>query len=106
MLETKNSFYEALFEGAKSSTLSSMLGMLHGRIWRWRALGLTHPKRSLERDRESMKNLRALLKAIKARDADLAEKTLREEVSKAAAEASRLLKDEAEHLPAKGLRAG
>jgi DNA-binding GntR family transcriptional regulator len=71
-----------------------MLGMLHGRIWRWRALGLTHPKRSLERDRESMKNLRAVLKAIRARDADLAEKALREDVSKAAAEMSRLLKDE------------
>jgi DNA-binding GntR family transcriptional regulator len=106
MLETKNSFYEALFEGAKSSTLSSMLGMLHGRIWRWRALGLTHPKRSLERDRESMKNLRAVLKAIRARDAHLAEKTLREEVSKAAAEVSRLLQDEVVQSAAKSLQAG
>jgi len=105
MLETKNSFYQALFEGANSSTLSSMLGTLHGRIWRWRALGRTHPKRSLERDRESMKNLRAVLKASRARDADLAEKTLREEVSKAAAEMTRLLKDEAAPLPGKGLRA-
>ena len=93
MLDTKNRFYEALFEGAKSSTLSSMIGMLHGRIWRWRALGLTHPKRSLERDRESMKNLRAVLQAIRARDAALAEKTLRDEVSEAGAEVNRLLKD-------------
>jgi DNA-binding GntR family transcriptional regulator len=79
---------------------------LHGRIWRWRALGLTHPKRSLERDRESMKNLRAVLKAIRARDADLAEKTLREEVSKAAAEVSRLLQDEVVQSAAKSLQAG
>ncbi len=106
MLETKNSFYEALFAGAKSSTLSSMLGMLHGRIWRWRALGLRHPKRSPERDRESMTNLGAVLKAIRARDADLAEKTLREEVSKAAAEVRRLLEDEAVPSAAKSSRAG
>jgi DNA-binding GntR family transcriptional regulator len=52
-----------------------------------------------------MKNLRAVLKAIRARDADLAEKTLREEVSKAAVEVSRLLKDEAAPLPGKSLRA-
>jgi DNA-binding GntR family transcriptional regulator len=97
MLDTKNRFYEALFEGAKSLTLSSMIGMLHGRIYRWRALGLTHPKRSVERDRESTKNLRAVLQAIRARDAALAEKTLREEVSKAGAEVNRLLKDGATH---------
>jgi GntR family transcriptional regulator, trigonelline degradation regulator len=106
MLETKNSFYQALFAGARSSTLSSMLGMLHGRIWRWRALGLRHPKRSLERDRESMKNLRAVLKAIEARDADLAEKTLRQEVSKAAAEVRRLLEDEAVPCALKSSLAG
>jgi GntR family transcriptional regulator, trigonelline degradation regulator len=106
MLDTKNSFYEALFEGAKSSTLSSMIGMLHGRIYRWRALGLTHPKRSVERDRESMKNLRAVLQAIRVRDAALAEKTLREEVSKAGAEVNRLLKDGGTHTPGKKPSAG
>lgn len=95
MLETKNSFYEVLFAGANSSTLSSMLGMLHGRIWRWRALGLTHPDRSLARDRESMQNLRAVLAAIQSHDALLAESTLRDEVSKAAAEIYRLLNHEA-----------
>ena len=93
MLETKNNFYEALFEGAKSETLSSMLAILHGRIWRWRGLGLTHPNRSPERDRQSLKNLRALLHAIRARDAALAEKILRDEVGKAADEVHRLLKD-------------
>jgi GntR family transcriptional regulator, trigonelline degradation regulator len=93
MLETKNNFYEVLFEGAKSETLSSMLAILHGRIWRWRGLGLTHPNRSPHRDRQSLKNLRALLQAIRARDAALAEKILRDEVSKAADEVHRLLKD-------------
>jgi len=93
MLVTKNNFYEVLFEGAKSETLSSMLAILHGRIWRWRGLGLTHPNRSPERDRQSMKNLRALVQAIRARDAALAEKILREEVSQAAGEVHRLLID-------------
>jgi DNA-binding GntR family transcriptional regulator len=93
MLETKNNFYEVLFEGAKSETLTSMLAILHGRIWRWRGLGLTHPNRSRERDRQSLKNLRALVQAVRTRDAALAEKTLRDEVSKAADEVHRLLKD-------------
>ena len=93
MLETKNNFYEVLFEGAKSETLASMLAILHGRIWRWRGLGLTHPNRSQERDRQSLKNLRALVQAIGARDAALAESILRDEVSKAADEVHRLLQD-------------
>jgi GntR family transcriptional regulator, trigonelline degradation regulator len=93
MLDTKNNFYEVLFEGAKSETLASMIAILHGRIWRWRGLGLTHPNRSPERDRQSLKNLRALLQAIRARDAALAEKILRDEVSKAADEVHRLLKN-------------
>jgi DNA-binding GntR family transcriptional regulator len=93
MLETKNNFYEMLFEGAKSETLASMLAILHGRIWRWRGLGLTHPNRSPERDRQSLKNLRALIQAIRARDTALAENILRDEVSKAAHEVHRLLRD-------------
>jgi len=93
ILETKNNFYEVLFEGAKSETLASMLAILHGRIWRWRGLGLTHPNRSPERDRRSLKNLRTLVQAIGARNAALAENILRDEVSKAADEVHRLLKD-------------
>jgi DNA-binding GntR family transcriptional regulator len=93
MLETKNNFYEALFEGAKSETLASMLAILHGRIWRWRGLGLTHPNRSKERDRQSLKNLHALVQTIRSRDSALAEKILRDEVSQAADEVHRLIKD-------------
>jgi GntR family transcriptional regulator, trigonelline degradation regulator len=91
ILATKNKFYDVLFEGAGSQTLSSMIGTLHGRIWRWRAMGLSHPQRSLERSRESMKWLGAMLEAIKARDAGSAEKIIRDEVTKAAAEVTRLL---------------
>jgi GntR family transcriptional regulator, trigonelline degradation regulator len=91
ILEAKNRFYDVLFEGAGSESLSSMIGTLHVRIWRWRALGLSHPQSSQERAQESMSGLRAMLTAIKARDSALAERTIREEVTKAAAEVARLL---------------
>lgn len=91
VLETKNRFYDVLFEGAGSETLSSMLNTLHARIWRWRALGLSHPGRSVQRSKESMRNLRAVLAAIRKRDPDAAERITREEASRAAAEVIRLL---------------
>lgn len=91
ILDLKNSFYEVLFQGARSPTLSSMIGMLHGRIRRWRALGLSHPKRSAQRWQESMAGLGEMLKAIRQRNAGLAEQTIREEVLRAASEVTRLL---------------
>jgi DNA-binding GntR family transcriptional regulator len=91
ILEAKNNFYDVLFEGAGSQTLSSMIGTLHGRIWRWRAMGLSHPRRSRERSNESMLGLKDMLKAIRARNADLAERAIRDEVTKAATEVMRLL---------------
>lgn len=91
VLETKNRFYEVLSEGAGSGTLSSMLGSLHGRIRRWRALGLSHPQRSPQRSRESIENLRGVLDALRRGDAEAAEKRMRDEVTKAGLEATRLL---------------
>ena len=91
VLETKNRFYDVLFAGAGSETLSSMLNTLHARIWRWRALGLSHPQRSAQRSKESVKGLRAALAAIRKRDADAAEKLTREEAQRAAAEVMRLI---------------
>jgi len=91
ILETKNQFYDGLFEGAGSETLSSMIGTLHVRIWRWRALGLSHPQRSPERYKESVAGLRAVLAAIRERDADLAERRMRDEVTRAASEVMHLL---------------
>ncbi len=91
VLETKNRFYDALFEGAGSETLSSMLATLHARIWRWRALGLTHPQRSSGRSKESVRGLRAILGAIRKRDAGAAERVTREEANRAAQEIMRLL---------------
>ncbi|MGZ5259919.1 MAG: GntR family transcriptional regulator [Burkholderiales bacterium] len=91
VLATKNDFYAILFEGASSQTLSSMLNTLHARIWRWRALGLTHPDRSPERSLESIGGLRAVLAAIRQRDGESAERITREEANKAANEVMRLL---------------
>jgi DNA-binding GntR family transcriptional regulator len=94
VLATKNRFYALLFESAGSEALSSMLTTLHARIWRWRALGLTHPKRSARRSEESVKGLKAILAAIKRRDADAAERLTREEAQHAAAEVLRLIEIE------------
>lgn len=91
LLGAKNRFYDVLFEGAGSETLSSMIATLHARIRRWRALGLAHPKRSPRRSQESIKGLRAVVMAIKARDVEQAEKIMRDEVTRAAAEVIRLL---------------
>ena len=91
VLDTKNKFYDALYQGANSESLGSMLATLHARIWRWRALGLTHPKRSAVRSRESVKNLQAILAAIKKKAAEEAERITIEESHKAAEEVMRLL---------------
>jgi len=94
ILEAKNTFYDVLFSGARSQTLSSMIAMLHGRIRRWRAIGLSHPQRSVERQQESIGNLRVMFRAVRARDAKLAEQAIREDVQRAAAEIKRLLAKE------------
>jgi len=93
IMEAKNRFYDVLFEGAGSETLSSLISMVHGRIWRWRALGLSHPHRSAERSNESVTGLSAVLDAIRQRDAGLAERRMRDEVTRAASEVMRLLAD-------------
>jgi DNA-binding GntR family transcriptional regulator len=91
ILAAKNSFYDALVLGAGSESLSSMISILHARIWRWRALGLSHPKRSPKRSRESVSALRAMFAAIKAGNAAQAETLAREETAQAAAEVMHLL---------------
>ena len=91
--QAKNNFYDALVAGAGSELLISMISILHARISRWRALGLTHPKRSPKRSRESVISLRAMFAAIKAGNAQLAEKLAREETAHAAAEVMRLLSE-------------
>ena len=68
-----------------------MIAVLHGRIRRWRAIGLSHPQRTKQRQQESMRNLRVMMKAVRARDARVAEQAVRDDVQRAAAEIDRLL---------------
>ncbi len=95
ILVAKNRFYDTLFAGAGSEALSSMIAALHARIWRWRALGLAHPKRSPDRSSESIQGLRDILTAIERGDADAAERITRREVENAAHEVMTLLSAEA-----------
>ncbi len=94
VLDAKGIFYDVLFTGAKSQMLSSMIGILHGRIRRWRSIGVSHPQRTRERQQESMRNLRVMIRAVRTRDARLAEQAIREDVQKAASEINRLLAKE------------
>lgn len=91
ILDAKNRFYGVLIAGARSESMSAMLSTLHARIWRWRALGLSHPARSPLRSRESIDGLRAMFAAMEGRDAAKAEQSTREETDRAAAEVMHLL---------------
>lgn len=90
-LEAKSKFYEILYAGGYSDTLGSMLAMVQARISRWRAVGLTHPKRAHKRLNESAENLTRLVSAIKNKDGHAAEQITRDEVSKAAEEVIRII---------------
>lgn len=91
ILRSKNTFYQIMTDGAGSETLAQMLGTLHARIWRWRALGLSHADRRGGRSEETIENLRSVLAAIRDRDADAAETRMRVETQQAAEEVRRLL---------------
>lgn len=95
-LDAKTRFYDLLYQGSDSQTLASMLTVVQARVWRWRAVGLTHPDRALDRLNQSVGNLQALLAAIRNKDGDLAEQITRKEVSKAAEEVMRLIAAEQE----------
>jgi DNA-binding GntR family transcriptional regulator len=91
ILQAKNAFYEAIHSGAGSSTLSKMLSTVLAQIWRWRAVGLAHPRRSQGRSAESVEKLREVVDAIRAGDGDRAELAARTEARLAAAEVMRIL---------------
>jgi GntR family transcriptional regulator, trigonelline degradation regulator len=95
-LDAKTKFYDLLYTGGASETLASMLAMVQARIWRWRAVGLTHPDRADDRLNDSVGNLRLLIAAIRNKDGDSAERIMRTEVSNAAGEVMRLIASEQE----------
>ena len=91
ILAAKNGFYAALFDGARSDVLSSMLGGLHARIWRWRTVGLSHADRSRARSTQAIGSLRDLVAAIRSGDAAAAEQAIRDDTAAAAQEVMRLV---------------
>lgn len=94
IVNVKNEFYQILYDGADSKTLSETIDGIYGRIWRWRALGLKHPKRTSERSKQSTEELGHLCRAFQQRDADLAEQIARREVMNAAGEIVRIFEKE------------
>ncbi len=90
-LDAKTKFYDLLYSGGASETLAAMLATVQARIWRWRAVGLTHPNRARNRLNESVDNLRLLIAAIKDKDGDAAEQISRQEVNRASVEVMRLI---------------
>lgn len=95
-LDAKTKFYDLLYAASESESLTSMLAIVQARVWRWRAVGLTHPNRAHDRLNESVKNLNLLIAAIKNKDGDAAERITREEVNNAAEEVMRLIAAEQE----------
>lgn len=94
ILQAKNDFYDAIHAGANSKTLSKMLGTVLAQIWRWRAMGLSHPNRSPDRSEHSLRNLGTVVDAIRHGDSDRAEEAARSEARLASAEVLRLLASE------------
>ena len=103
IVETKNAFYEILFRGTQSETLCAMIDSLQARVWRWRVLGLAHPRRSDRRPTETIEALGALVASIDSGDANLAERIARDEVMNAASEAMRLLDEDEPPPPTEGV---
>jgi DNA-binding GntR family transcriptional regulator len=91
ILDAKNRYYAAIHDGMESGILREMLSIVLDRVWRWRALGLSHPNRSAGRSEESIANLAVLTEAIREGDGDRAEAAARHEARSAAAEVILLL---------------
>lgn len=91
IMAAKTVFYDTLYKGALSEVLGTTLATVHARIWRWRAMGLSHPQRSPTRAIESVENLTSIVAAIAKGDADEAERLTRYEASRASSEVMKLL---------------
>jgi DNA-binding GntR family transcriptional regulator len=91
VVRAKNAFYVLMYEGASSEILATMLTTLQARIEYWRAMALTHPDRRKSREKASVRNLQALVKAVRDRDPAEAETVSRTETEEAGREVLRLL---------------
>jgi DNA-binding GntR family transcriptional regulator len=64
ILQKKDAFYAVLLDGAGNDIIPALLSMMHARISLLRRVSLGHSKRLTA----SIKEIRAILKAVKARD--------------------------------------
>lgn len=87
--EIKDAFYRALFEGAGNATLAAIMATLLARISLLRRASFSRP----ERLAQSITEITALVDAIRAGDADAAERASREHVRRARDAALQTLSD-------------
>ena len=86
-LPAKQYFYETLLAAGGNAALGPMLRAIHGRITILRAMTLAEPGRT----KTSVRELRAIVRAVEARDPDRAATACRDHVTSAAATALRAL---------------
>jgi GntR family transcriptional regulator, trigonelline degradation regulator len=84
LLAAKNEFYRVLFEGAANATVKSLLEGLQARVTVLRATSLTSPGRP----KQAVEEIRAIVEAIEARDAEAAGAECSHHVRRAAEAAS------------------
>lgn len=89
LLAAKETFYEVLIAGARSSALQQLLGGIKARVQALRATSLSRPGRAAE----TVVELEVIASAAAARDAALASRLCSEHVRRAAANALERLRD-------------
>ncbi|GAA0908674.1 GntR family transcriptional regulator [Pseudonocardia zijingensis] len=87
VLEAKDRFYEILFAGAGNAVLHQTASGLHARVRTLRSLSLSLPGRAAE----SVQELREIMAAIEAGDADGAGRACRRHVANAGAAVAQVL---------------
>ena len=81
LLKKKNEFYEILFRGSRNLVLYTLLNSLLARVSVLRGISLSQP----HRPRQSLSEIKKIIRAIKARDPEAAYLASKEHVRKAAA---------------------
>ncbi|WP_432927853.1 GntR family transcriptional regulator [Microbispora sp. CA-135349] len=81
IMAVKNRFYDVLFEGSRNEVLQQLVQSLHRRVTQLRARTLA----SAGRPAQSAAEIKAIVDAIEARDADMADLAARRHVLAAAA---------------------
>jgi DNA-binding GntR family transcriptional regulator len=92
MLAAKDAFYQILFEGAASETVTTIIGGLHARVSVLRARSLSYPGRPAE----SLSEMRQILDGVLARDGDAVARACQAHIDRAGELALESLKSEQE----------